>query len=135
MSIYVKLEGEHRSWYLRHKLLQLLFLLGKDKLAENECKKWIEAGDSTGAINRAELWEQSIRCVAGMGCTLDLESERPVERFEANYLAALRAYAAGDMEAAHRHLAVCVQVRGMGTELQWAQAFAARWPKITNNRN
>lgn len=135
MRLYVTIEKKHRSWYLRHRLLQLLLLLGKEQLAENECKKWIEAGDSTGAINRVELREQSIRCVAGMDNTLDLEAERPDQRFEANYLAALRAYAAGNMIAAHQHLAVCQQIPGMGTELLWAQAFQARWPKSPINEN
>ena len=122
---YRKLNDEHDTWYVRHKLLQLLLLLGREAEASEACQEWVL---TSRGVEHFPHWEgQSIAFVANPSeAEFSFAEDDPVGRFFVNYQRAFLAMSKGELETALEYFTVAAEWHYPDERRQWARAFAVR---------
>jgi hypothetical protein len=125
-ATYEELNERHSTWYVRHKLLQLLLLLQKTDVARKACTDWLVSSEG---IEHFGDWERgSIDFVAGTlpsDAFVAQDSDR-IGSFFVNYQRAFLAMGEGDRKAAWVHFQVAAEWHYPDERRQWARAFAER---------
>ena len=125
-ATYVKLSQTHKTWYVRHKLLQLLLLLERTDEAKGACATWISTSEGIEHFGR---WEQkSIEFVANFPSVSGFAAaeDDAIGRFFVNYQHAFLAMAERDLETALKYFRAAAKWSYPDERRQWACAFAER---------
>jgi hypothetical protein len=125
-ATYERLAAQYRTWYARHKLLQILLLVCKEDEAREVCRSW--AKNSVGAEHFGDWEKRSIEFVAGIRSLTDFTAAAgdPIGEFFSHYQLAYLAYARGQRSEAQQHFEKCTQWTYPDERQHWARAFAQR---------